>query len=115
MEAHITDVNRPQSTSSKAVRGTVVEVMVPSRIEMSGMLTVTDFGVKIAARMRIMQANVAISISVRDDTLPAMKLEHRRPTNISSQYIAATAPPIVAALSTDSGFVQAPLAVVSDR
>ena len=51
MEAHITEVNRPQSTSNRAVRGTVVEVIVPSRMEISGMLTVTLFGVKMAARI----------------------------------------------------------------
>ena len=62
IEAHMTDVNKPQSTSSRAVSGTVVEVMVPSRMEINGMLTVTLFGVKMAAKIRIIQAKVAISI-----------------------------------------------------
>ena len=107
--------NRPHSTSNKAVIGTVVDVMVPSRMEINGMLTVTLLGVKIAAKIRIMQAKVAMSISWREETFPAMKLEQSLPTSIRSQYIAATAPPIVAALRTESGFSHAPLAVVSDK
>ena len=63
MEAHITEVQSPQSTSSRALTGTTTVENDPSRIENSGMETVTDFGVSIAAMIRIMPMVVVASIS----------------------------------------------------
>jgi hypothetical protein len=54
MEAHMIEVQSPQSTSSTALRGTVVISTLPSRILTSGMVAVTLFGVSMAAMMSTM-------------------------------------------------------------
>ena len=115
MDAHITEVHRQTSTSNNALSGTVFISTEPSRIFTSGMVVVTLFGVRMAAMMSTIPKEVQNSIIWREDTLPPMALATIRPTSISSQYMAATAPPMVAALSTASGFTQAPLALVSER
>ena len=62
MEAHITEVQSPQSTSNRALIGTVVISTEPSRIFTKGMVTVTLFGVRMAAMMSIMPTVVVASI-----------------------------------------------------
>ena len=109
--AHMIEVQRPQSTSSRALIGTVADQNLKFIMSNSGMLMVLVLGMNMAARISIMATLVVQSISWRDDTLPAMKPETRRPQSISSQYIAATAPPIMAALATRP----APFSVPSDK
>ena len=81
----------------------------------SGIDTVFVFGQRIAMRMSNIPREVVQSMSVREETFPAMNPAKKRPTSISNQYMAATAPPIVAALTTDSGFTHAPAEEVSER
>ena len=111
IEAHITEVQRPTKTKRRALIGTMTKLSSLFMISKIGIFTVIDFGVKIAARIRTIAVAVVQSINVREETLPAMKPAIKRPISMSSQYIAATAPPIVAALVTDSGFTQAPFTV----
>ena len=60
------------------------------------MLIVTVFGVKMAARTRMMASVLTKANCVRGETLPEMRVLQKRPTIISSQYTAATAPPTAA-------------------
>ena len=52
----------PQSTSNRALIGTVIISIDPSRIFTNGMVTVTLFGVKMAATMRTIPTAVVASI-----------------------------------------------------
>ena len=75
------------------------------------MLMVTVFGVKMAARIRMMATVLTTASWVRGETLPEMRVLQKRPTIISSQYTAATAPPTAAPFTR----IPAPLEVASDR
>ena len=75
------------------------------------MLTVTVFGVKMAARTRMMATVLTTVICVRVETLPEMRVEEKRPTIMRSQYTAAMAPPMAAPLTA----MPAPLADASAR
>ena len=83
MDAHMMDVHKPQSTNSMALTGTcVISNEEPVN---SGMEVITSLGMKIANRMSTMPRPLVAIIICLDDTLPAMNVEHRRPTSMRSQ------------------------------
>ena len=107
IDAHITEVQSPQSTRNKALSGTtVISNELPVK---SGMEAVIVFGDIMARTTRTMPAPDVHSISTFDDTLSAIKPEMNRPTSISNQYVPATKPPMAAALA----MIPAPLSLVS--
>ena len=108
IDAHITDVQRPQSTRRSALRGTTViskELPVNNGIE-----AVRVFGANIAPRTSNIPKPEVHSISIFEDTLSAMKPATKRPMSIRSQYVPATKPPMAAAFSS----IPAPFSDVSE-
>ena len=63
IEAHMMEVHRPQSTSSRALTGTTAEVNEKVMMENSGIVTVVVLGMNIAARMSTMPTKVVHSMS----------------------------------------------------
>ena len=83
MEAHMMEVQRPHSTMSNALTGTMV--MSKEEPVNKGMSTVIDFGASMAAIIKTMPTALVQSIMVRDDILSAMNPAMNRPTSINSQ------------------------------
>ena len=110
---HMIEVQRPQSTKNMAEIGTVTNWN--EEPVNTGISTVVDLPRSTAKRMNSIPAPLATIIIERLETLLAMKLEHKRPTNMSNQYVPATKPPIAAAFAKAAPLMKPPpLAVVSE-
>ena len=92
MPPHMTEVQRPTSTSSAALTGTLTSPK-PSAPLKTGRLTGT-FGANMAPSVSSRPAeDTTISMLFADTLLPIIA-PRSRPTSISSQYVAATEPAI---------------------
>ena len=110
MTPHMTEVQRPQSTNSKAESGTCT-IPKPEPVK-TGIETLDETGESMAPMTRRI-ATLATTIScVLLDTVPLMKLDTNLPISIRNQYVPATKPATVAAVA---GSKPAPFAEPSAR
>ena len=79
----MTDVHNPQSTSSRALTGTVT--IVNEEPVNTGIDVVEVLDENIATNMSTIATSDTVIIMARLDTLSAMKPATKRPTSISSQ------------------------------